>query len=373
MSRELIDRLFAVARDPKEGLRVMRRLTEALGSPQKQFPVVHVAGTNGKGSVTTKIAASFRHAGLYTSPHLHTFRERIRVGGKMISEDDLEKGLEHLFAICEERNIPPNFFELATALAFLHFAQEKVDIAVLETGLGGRLDATNVVDPKLTVITSIGMDHSEVLGETLEAIAAEKGGIVKPGVPCILGPGAQGYGIEEICKDLASPAILVEPCGLSFIEENRKIAQVALEYLQAPTTGLDALPPCRFEQIGRVIFDVAHNAHGLEALLRQLGDRPVRFAVAFSKDRRSAVEGLQVLAASKAPVHLLEVPHSRMLKLEQLCDLFPGRAAQPSGRIDQVLPWIVNHFQETVVVCGSCYLMDSAFAALKIRRFLQDY
>ncbi len=184
-------------RKDKLGLDGTRALLSALGNPERRFRAVHVAGTNGKGSVCALIERVLREAGhrtgLFTSPHLVDFRERIRVSGRWADEDGLERRLQHIQLLPEGRE--HTFFEVCTALAFDHFARERVEWAVLEVGLGGRLDCTNVVAPEVCVITGIGLDHTEILGTTFEAIAAEKAGIIKPGVPVVVGeldPRAEG-------------------------------------------------------------------------------------------------------------------------------------------------------------------------------------
>ena len=173
----------------KEGLYNTYELDKHFGHPHRQFKTVHVAGTNGKGSCSHTIAAILQAAGyrvgLYTSPHLVDFRERIRVNGECISEQYVVDFVE------EERNffepLHPSFFELTTALAFKYFAEAKVDIAVIEVGLGGRLDCTNIITPILSVITNISLDHTQFLGDTLQKIAGEKAGIIKPNVPVVIG------------------------------------------------------------------------------------------------------------------------------------------------------------------------------------------
>lgn len=164
-------------------------LCRRLGNPQDKFKTVHVGGTNGKGSTSHMLAAILQTAGyktgLYTSPHLRDFRERIRVNGQMISEQDVVDFVETHQPDFED--IKPSFFEMTVGLAFDIFAKEKVDIAIIEVGLGGRLDSTNIIHPLLSVITNIGWDHMNILGDTLQLIAGEKAGIIKPGVPVIIG------------------------------------------------------------------------------------------------------------------------------------------------------------------------------------------
>ncbi|MBN2645229.1 MAG: bifunctional folylpolyglutamate synthase/dihydrofolate synthase [Desulfuromonadaceae bacterium] len=174
----------------KLGLETIQRLLAAAGSPQQQYPVVHVAGTNGKGSVCAFLASIFRQAGyrvgVYTSPHLHCFSERIVVDGSPISLPEIRALVEELRGLAEP--LEATFFELTTALALLHFARCQVDLAIVEVGMGGRLDATNAVTPAVSVVTPVSWDHSAFLGDCLGQIAGEKAGIIKPGVPVVLGP-----------------------------------------------------------------------------------------------------------------------------------------------------------------------------------------
>lgn len=164
-------------------------LMSALGNPEKNLKCIHVGGTNGKGSVSSMLAAVFtKHGyktGLYTSPHLIDFRERIRINGEMIPKENVIQFTEQVKPLIEE--ISPSFFEITVGMAFDYFRKEQVDIAIIEVGMGGRLDSTNVVSPLLSVITNIGWDHMEFLGDTLAKIAAEKAGIIKPGIPVVVG------------------------------------------------------------------------------------------------------------------------------------------------------------------------------------------
>lgn len=173
----------------KPGLDTARCLDAAFGFPHKHYPTIHIAGTNGKGSTAHTIAAVLQSAGyrvgLYTSPHLVDFRERIRVNGEMISRDGVVGFMDRYRSM--NVNCSPSFFELTTIMAFDWFASQKVDVAVIETGLGGRLDTTNIIRPVLSVITNISFDHVAQLGNTLTSIAREKAGIIKPGVPVVIG------------------------------------------------------------------------------------------------------------------------------------------------------------------------------------------
>ena len=178
----------------KNGLENMRALMAKLGNPQDALTMVHVAGPNGKGSCCAMIERVLRAAGyrtgLYTSPYIEVYNERIRLNGEPIAGDKLAALVESVWPAveeCEKEGVHVTEFELGTALAFCCFAREKVDVAVIEVGLGGRLDPTNIIRPAVSVITEVGMDHMQILGDTLEQIALEKAGIMKPGVPVVLG------------------------------------------------------------------------------------------------------------------------------------------------------------------------------------------
>ncbi|WP_372950756.1 bifunctional folylpolyglutamate synthase/dihydrofolate synthase [Mariniphaga sp.] len=166
-------------------------LDDFYGNPHRNFKTIHVAGTNGKGSVSHMLAAVFQAAGfktgLYTSPHLKDFRERIRINGEMISTDEVVNWVENYRINNDLWNIEPSFFELTVAMAFDYFAQKEVEVAVVEVGLGGRLDSTNIITPEVSIITNIGLDHTALLGDSLEKIAIEKAGIIKAGIPVVIG------------------------------------------------------------------------------------------------------------------------------------------------------------------------------------------
>lgn len=199
----------------KPGLERAMMLDRAFGSPHKKFKSIHVAGTNGKGSTSHTIAAVLQSAGykvgLYTSPHLVDFRERIRVNGKMISEDEVVDFVERYQNMA--LNCQPSFFELTMTLAFEYFAKCEVNVAVIEVGLGGRLDSTNIITPCLGIITNISLEHTQFLGNTLEAIASEKAGIMKPQIPVVIGEaindGVRGV-FEAKSREVGCPLTFAE-------------------------------------------------------------------------------------------------------------------------------------------------------------------
>ena len=186
----------------KEGLSNTRTLDAHFGHPHQKYRTIHVGGTNGKGSVCSTLAAILQaqgyKVGLYTSPHLTDFRERIRVNGEMIPMERVTRFVEEERAFFEP--LHPSFFELATALAFQYFAEAQVDVAVIEVGLGGRLDCTNIIQPDLSIITNISFDHTQFLGDTLEKIASEKAGIIKAGVPAIIGESGGESVADVFCE-----------------------------------------------------------------------------------------------------------------------------------------------------------------------------
>ena len=302
----------------KPGLDNTYRLMAHLGNPHEQLRAVHVAGTNGKGSTSHLIAAALQaqgyKVGLFTSPHLVDFRERIRISGEMIPQETVVQFVADNHAFLEE--VRPSFFETTMAMAFWYFVEQQVDIAVVEVGLGGRLDSTNILTPLLSVITNIGIDHTEFLGDTLAQIAEEKAGIIKPNIPCVVGethPETQevflsrarvcnilGDGLEttdcrlwfaDQCGYMRKRRMKEVPaCQLkgSYQDKNQQTAYVALQVLRnycgvelskeaiakgfaevCTLTGLRG----RWEVLSQkplTICDTGHNGHGLRYVVEQL-------------------------------------------------------------------------------------------------------
>ena len=226
-------------------------LDRYFGSPHKAFATIHIAGTNGKGSVSHMMASVLQMAGyktgLYTSPHLRDFRERIRVNGIMIPEEDVVSFVSQHREIIE--SVSPSFFEMSVALAFDYFKKMKVDIAVIETGMGGRLDSTNIITPLLSVITNIGHDHMEFLGNTLELVAAEKGGIIKAGIPVVIGESQDETApvFEAIALSKGSPVFFADRnyhCTLAPLKIDEMTRRYTVRRLEDPKdfSGITPLP-----------------------------------------------------------------------------------------------------------------------------------
>ncbi|MFQ5631966.1 MAG: bifunctional folylpolyglutamate synthase/dihydrofolate synthase [bacterium] len=299
----------------KLGLDTMHSIVEELHEPHQQFKKIHIAGSNGKGSVARMLEAIFIEAGycvgLYTSPHLVSPLERIRVNGREISTRDFENGIREIKAILEKHKA--TYFEALTALAFLFFARSKIDIGIIETGLGGRLDATNIIRPDCSIITSISVEHSDYLGRTLQSVAVEKAGIIKKGVPCIIGdlPKAAKQAISQKCAEMKSMMIVAgevisaninneDISGTDVIfsveendfvaklrlagnhqVENAKVAIASSMLFENVNTIARIIPkalprvqfPGRMQIMSRkpvVILDVAHNPESISALFKSI-------------------------------------------------------------------------------------------------------
>ncbi len=218
----------------KFGLDNVRTILSSLNDPQNQYPAIHIAGTNGKGSVCAMLSQILmehgHRPGLFTSPHLVTVRERIRIAGDPIPEEDFSRHLSRLREVVEELIVskfllsPPTYFEILSCLAFLHFAEERVDIAILEVGMGGRYDATNVVTPVVSAITTISPEHQKFLGETQSEIASEKAGIIKPGIPLVCGVEEKvaHTTIRDRAKELSAPFFAVFSDGRCLRKEKNE-------------------------------------------------------------------------------------------------------------------------------------------------------
>jgi dihydrofolate synthase/folylpolyglutamate synthase len=306
-------------------------ICKLLGNPEQKIKTIHIAGTNGKGSTSHMLASIFQEAGyktgLYTSPHLYDFRERIKVNGEMCSKEFVIEFTNRIKPFIEQ--VAPSFFEITVGMAFDYFVKEKVDIAIIETGLGGRLDSTNVITPELSIITNIGFDHMALLGNTIEAIASEKAGIIKKGIPVVIGessPASKNV-FEEKAKNENAPLYFAEDFLQHKSFQNNwstalfEFTQPLIHLLDAPlfaknftiesdlpgkyqaknlksvlvatqllstmgwkltatkvtkallniqkNTGLMGRWEC-IQTNPKVILDVAHNEHGIQALLEQL-------------------------------------------------------------------------------------------------------
>lgn len=412
----------------KLGLDVIQTLLQQVGDPHMRYPVIHVAGTNGKGSVCSFLgqiyAACGYRVGVYTSPHLENFNERIRIGDEFITTAAVADLTAELRSAAGDMH--PTFFELTTAMAMLYFARHEVDLVVLETGMGGRLDATNVVHPAVSIITAIGYDHAAYLGQTLVDIAAEKGGIIKEGVPVVLAP--QEPEVEAKLHSMASRKNA--PCyrymadyrvaqvagdvgaGLEFNiitpqrawpqmhsalpgrhqGENLAVALMAVELMErggmriVPTEVASAVAqtrwPGRLEWLGpsdstalpgRVLLDGAHNEAGMTSLLRYLEELEVQSVhwVAGFKHDKAAEHMVALLRGRTKKFYAVAPPVEEAWPPAELAQIAQSQAleAEAFSHIEQALLCALNSCcaGEIVLVAGSLFLVAQA------RRILNAY
>jgi dihydrofolate synthase/folylpolyglutamate synthase len=401
----------------KFGLQRTRALLGELGDPHLAFPVIHIAGTNGKGSSVATAEALLRGRGLrvarYTSPHLVDFRERIVVNGAPVTEEEVVAFIDGWTPTVER--IGASFFEATTALAFKHFAGARVDVAIVETGLGGRLDSTNVVQPIAAGVTSIGFDHMEYLGGTLQEIAKEKAGIFKAGVPAVIGEGD-----PEVRAWLARDARSAGASAVRIVVEETEATEFALsargtrfrlralggdQVIETPLVGrhqadnfaftltlLDAaggrcrVPlaeaaesvqsvrlPGRFQRVGKWIFDVAHNADGARTVAASLEsvdhDKPIVavLCVLGDKDWRAMIDALAPVVDRFVLTNAPSAPSSRVWPLSEATAYARNRlyATAEEPDFDRALH-LADSEGATVLVTGSFHTVGDAMARLQV-------
>lgn len=376
--QEAIEKIHSVyPTGKKNGVENMRALMARLGSVQNTIPVVHVAGTNGKGSCCAMIERMLREAGyktgLYTSPYIEVYNERIRINGVPVSGERLAELVERVWPAveeCQKADIHVTEFELGTALAFCCFAQENVDVAIIEVGLGGRLDPTNIVKPLVSVITEVGMDHMQYLGSTIEEIALEKAGIMKPGVPVSLGAqekAARGVllaaakGLDIPVIDLDAQNIRADKKGVTFdVQTSGEMirdlhvalcgrhqaenacaalgAMLALRKrgfaitLETIRRGMENVSwPGRLEYFGQVLLDGAHNDPGVRALCAYCDDfldkEKTVLLSGMMKDKET--EKMCKRLSTRVRCVVCASPNvPRAMGADELCEAFEGEGLQ---------------------------------------------
>ena len=417
--RDALDALFArTAGASKPGLERTEALLAAIGEPQRTFPAIHVAGTNGKGSVCATLDALLGAAALkvgrYTSPHLVDFRERIIIGGAPIAREQVLEWLERHEATIERTGA--TFFEATTALAFDAFAREEVDVAVVETGLGGRLDATNVIErPLAAVVTAIGVDHTDVLGSTLPEIAREKAGIFKQRAPAVIGEGEGAIAslLEGLAHERGASAVLragrdwrladvvVERRGTTFAlltpGERRELSTPLLGLHQAANAatavmtlrsegfpwkldadatarGLAAVQLAgRFDRRGGWLFDVAHNPDGARVLVETIAHAavppPLRvlLCVLADKDWRAMIDALAPSADEMVVTLAPTAPAPRRWDVGAAHAYAAARGidVRREDDFDRALA-LVEPVAGTTLVTGSFHTVGDAMARLRV-------
>ena len=411
MLEHSISSLFArTAHGIKPGLEVTAALLEKLGNPHKSLKCIHVAGTNGKGSVCAMIESVLRASGfktgLYTSPHLFCFNERFRINGREIPDAVLGQLIADVETAAQSLTVrPATFFETATAMAFEYFKREKVDYAIIETGMGGRWDATNVIQPVCSVITRIDIDHTEYLGGDIAKIAWEKAGIIKPGVPVVCGPmpvEAEAVVYKEALEKKApilgsddavffqclekrrdDQLINIEvrgheypnirlPLAGGFQLENCGIAVTVLEDIADSLNirlqmrrGLESVKwPGRFQLLQAkppILYDGAHNVCGARALFQTLEEVFPAFGrgFLFSFMRDKDVEGiLKILAPAVEKAWAFTLPGDRAMKAEEIAEIGKriGLEITPVETLQCVRDWLDAGKKRLVCFTGSLYL-----------------
>ncbi|MBY0278123.1 bifunctional folylpolyglutamate synthase/dihydrofolate synthase [Candidatus Binatia bacterium] len=375
----------------------VRAALAALGEPHRGFPAVLIAGTNGKGSTAAMVhavlGAAGHRVGLYTSPHLVEFTERIRVGDAEIARDDVVRGVARIRAAVDVAGSGLTFFEVTTVLALWWFAECRVDVAVLEVGLGGRLDATNVVEPIVSAVTSIGFDHEDYLGGTLDAIAREKAGVMRPGRVTVLGADLPAEARAALLDEGARHgAILVEgrvaranavALNGPHMQRNAAVACGVLEALGRAEPRLAVAPeaiarglarvrwPGRLavvHEAPRVVLDGAHNVDGARALCAALpavvGSSRIRLLFSALRDKRWR-EMASILAPVACEVVVSEVGGKRGLGVDELASAFPSTSVRAIADPASALARLVSEDRSTpIVVAGSLFLVGMVYAEL---------
>ena len=399
----------------KKDLTNIRALCEYLDNPQLHFRSIHIGGTNGKGSTSHMLAAVLQtsgyRTGLYTSPHLYDFRERIRVDGNMIPTEFVVDFVERIQPLIED--IAPSFFEITVAMAFEYFALQKIDIAVIEVGLGGRLDSTNIIYSMLSVITNIGLDHMDMLGNTLEAIAAEKAGIIKNDIPVVIGealPATKAVFVEHAMRVRAPLYFAEEEIKIESYQQNEDYLTVQysdhrLNQSGQVQTDLNSLYQiknvrtvlCAIERLkeqgldineefiknglsqikkitglsGRwdviqknpsLILEVAHNEDGIRAMLEQVAVQPfenLHFVIGVVKDKD--VQKILTLLPKNASYYFTQASIPRALIAMQLLE--QAKKAGLEGAIYENVNSAIKKAKEQastndgIIVCGSIFLI----------------
>ena len=371
----------------KPGLENVSHLLNSLGNPHLKTETIHVAGTNGKGSTCSFIASLLTEkgekVGLFTSPHIFDFKERIRINGATISEEQVVSFCHQLKEI--ELPFQPSFFEITFAMAMHHFARNNCTYAIIETGLGGRLDATNVITPLISIITNISLDHQNFLGNTIKAIATEKAGIIKNKVPVFVAEES------SITKEIFVDAANLKNTQVTFLTPSQKVHQQLASYQQTNLqTALQAIAIIdihpteheitsaitklyqntglfgRFQEINsspRIIIDASHNEGGIKILLKELQQTPddkLKFIVGSSgdKDLKKLIANLPITSE----INLCVFKNVRSTTYDELSKMAVGNSAirKVYKEVNHSLNEIISYTlpDETIVICGSFFLIS---------------
>ena len=435
----LLKRLYNTNRfkNKKVDLTMIENACRLFNNPQNNINFIHVTGTNGKGSVCKKLSSilsiSNFKTGLFTSPHITTFRERIQIDNKHIEEEYIISEMENIFKICDKNSLDLTYFELVTLLSFLYFKEKKVDIAVIEVGLGGNLDATNIIDPILSVITSIGLDHTDSLGFTQLEIAEKKAGIIKTNRPSIIGPDC--YPKETFINkamELNSQIHIIDKKIRSKNEffnydlENRDIVLKAIDILndkylfnignEAVKKGISINQSCRnenalevlgqeyvkfyikstfnmkvnFDKIKAIILDVGHNQHGLEKFFLSIKEKyPSKniYVVCGFSSNKDKFDIFRTICSYSDRIYLTSAKHPRAIEYDELYRLINEFFLNYNynrnlidkndfkGDVTKSILKALNdcYNNEIVIICGTFFMMREARWTLGYKDEIDPY
>lgn len=373
--------------DRESGLSNIRKLASFFLNPEKNLRFIHIGGTNGKGSTSTKVAEAIGmeyKVGLFTSPHLFSFEERIAVNGEKITREDAQKGIDEIYEAERKLGLDLSFFEITVMLALNYFYEKRVDFVVFEVGIGGRLDITNIVTPILSVITSIDLDHMEVLGDTKEEIAKEKAGIIKEGVAVVLGPGVDFPIVRKVAREKGAEIILVEKTGGFYDDQNSLIAKRSLLEFQklyrlsdaSIEVGIKKRPRCRFEIVRKegvcIVLDVSHNRASLleffKAISINFPKREISIVFGLSKNK-PLDECVSVVSSFAGSIYVVDNGDSKLIRREVLFERFLKEGGSVFS-FEDIKSSIKKAFLESkkkggiIGVCGSFYIMKDAFESI---------
>ncbi|MDD5086820.1 MAG: bifunctional folylpolyglutamate synthase/dihydrofolate synthase [Candidatus Nanoarchaeia archaeon] len=377
-----IEKVLTIERKAKVfGLEAIKKFLNLIGNPEKKLKIIHVAGTNGKGSVCAMISSVLSEAGfkegMFTSPHLMKVNERIRINDELISDEDFRRIADFIYETEKKNNVSLTFFETLTIMAFIYFNEKKADYAVMETGMGGRLDATNVSQPIISVITNIGLEHKDVLGNTIKEIANEKAGIIKPNTTVVTSAKGKALSvIENIAEKHNSKLVVAKKLSNinlrlkgEYQKENASTAFAVLKELglneDIILNGLkNAYWPGRFEFMdGNILLDCAHNPDGIKALVKSIkkldyNNLIVVIGVMKDKDISSIEKKLEKLnpmvIATKASL-------SRSKEPEEIAKYFENIEIIPD--LKKAIKYAVDKAEKNdlILITGSIYVVGEAY------------
>ncbi len=375
---------LAVHKKIHYSLENVKEALQLLGNPQKGLKIVHVAGTNGKGTTCDFIAQFLEilgyKVGVYSSPHLVSYTERIKINGQEISQTKMDELFTHIQIICG--NVPLTEFEILTIMAFLYSQEEKVDYLVLETGLGGRLDATNVVFPVITVITTIAMDHMDYLGNSLEQIAKEKIGIVKSNVPLVMFLPDKNVRkmVRERASQSGSKVVFIKSRCSSYLLRNRALARkvvtimfpLQMDEIRRFSGTVKTRVAGRMQMVSKeplVFLDSAHNHEGVTSLTQIIASRYGRVNVLYAATRRPDIEEIVAkLQGVSNQLYIAEFDHPRSYRVEEFKSILGDKNVQyiPYNSLRSFIEEYKNESSEILFITGSIYFLGEVMKLLKL-------